>query len=289
MMRTVSGQGMKRAVAAAIALLMMQGGAAAQVGPFKNDLFAHPALIDSRNDGALSIFDYREMRDINGRDEVPERRAKRAYVDLGVNRQQRELRLENNGRLVDALEVGVAGGAKLVVIFVHGRGGDRRLGTDDWSFGGNFNRLKNLVARAGGTYYAPSVGSFDAAGASDVGVLIDHARRNSPSAAIIVACGSMGSVICYDLARDSVRAPHLAGLVILGGPDAGAFVSSPAHLAHGGNDRVYPWQQQAAALETLKRGDGGYPVRMALFNTGSHGTPIRMIDWHEALNWILAH
>jgi hypothetical protein len=31
----------------------------------------------------------------------------------------------------------------------------------------------------------------------------------------------------------------------------------------------------------------GYPTRFILFQTGSHGTPIRMTDWRETLNWIL--
>ena len=44
----------------------------------------------------------------------------------------------------------------------------RKQGVDDFTFGGNFNRLKNLAAANGGTYYAPSVRSFDAAGVAEV-------------------------------------------------------------------------------------------------------------------------
>ena len=30
----------------------------------------------------------------------------------------------------------------------------------------------------------------------------------------------------------------------------------------------------------------GYPAKMARFESGNHGTPIRMIDWRLVLNWM---
>ena len=32
----------------------------------------------------------------------------------------------------------------------------------------------------------------------------------------------------------------------------------------------------------------GYPARFVRFETGTHGTPIRMTDWRETLNWMLS-
>ena len=63
---------------------------------------------------------------------------------------------------------------RLTIIFIHGRGGDRRLGMNDFSFGGNFNRLKNLANENGGTYYAPSIASFDEKGVAQTAALIDR-------------------------------------------------------------------------------------------------------------------
>ncbi len=40
--------------------------------PFKDELFAYPAALSSGDDGAYTVLDYREMRDINQRDEVPD-------------------------------------------------------------------------------------------------------------------------------------------------------------------------------------------------------------------------
>lgn len=281
-----------RKLAAAMLLLcgISQGQAAEPIAPFKNRLFAYPAVLSQQAGGAFRRYDYRESRDVDKRDRIPERRAERAYVDLSVNRQQR-------ARMIGAAElyeVGAAAGARFVVIFVHGRGGDRRLGVDDWTFGGNFNRLKNLVARNGGTYWVPSVPDFESAGGAAMAGLIEAAAAASPGAPIILACASMGSILCWNAAADTELAAYLDGLVILGGTPGTAFpgstaaaLSVPLFLGHGSSDGIYPWQEQRSVFDRLRTQAPDYPVRFALFETGSHGTPIRMIDWRDTLNWIL--
>ena len=41
--------------------------------PFKDELFSAHTVLSSGDGGASEVIDYQEMRDINGRDEVPER------------------------------------------------------------------------------------------------------------------------------------------------------------------------------------------------------------------------
>ena len=52
--------------------------------PFKDDLFAYPAALSTGDNGAYTVLDYHEMRDINQRDEVPEKRVRAQYTDPGV-------------------------------------------------------------------------------------------------------------------------------------------------------------------------------------------------------------
>ena len=47
---------------------------AAELKPFKDALFAYPGVLSQVDSGTLVTVDYQEMRDINARDEVPERR-----------------------------------------------------------------------------------------------------------------------------------------------------------------------------------------------------------------------
>jgi hypothetical protein len=260
--------------------------------PYKDELFSHQTIVETSDKGANQTIDYDEMRDINGRDEVPERRVKRQYVSMGFKKQQSMESLLIGGGKLDLGRVGPASGQAFTVIFIHGRGGDRRLGMNDYTFGGNFNRLKNLAAENGGTYYAPSIGSFDAAGVAQTAALIAHAYQQSGGKPVILSCASMGSFICYGISRDQQVVSQLKGMAILGGavdPDfpssAAAKARLPVWFTHGSQDKVYSADQQMALFRTLLR--NGQAARFTVFRSGSHGTPVRMTDWRSVLNWLL--
>ncbi len=264
---------------------------AAPLKPFKDELFSYGTVLETADGGDYRVVDYQEMRDINGRDQVPERRAKRAYVSLGIKSEQANETIDAAGRPLDVTRVGAERGATFSVIFIHGRGGDRRLGANDWSFGGNFNRLKNLAVENGGVYYAPSVRSFDDAGVADIAGLIAHAQKLSPGKPVVLACASMGSFICWGITRNQQAVAALKGMMIMGGPTDPTFSKSAAYrqklpmfFSHGSADSVYAAADQVALYRSLKA--ASYPSRFVLFQTGSHGTPVRMTDWRDALNWI---
>lgn len=286
------------ALATAFALVMTAFSAApalAQEGsikPYKDALFSRFPVLETADGGAYEVIDYQELRDINERDQVPERRVKSSYVSMGVKRYQENQTLQLGGRLIDVTRVGKQKNASFTVIFVHGRGGDRRLGANDYSFGGNFNRLKNLAVMNGGTYYAPSVTSFDGSGAEEIALLIRHAFEQSRGRPVLLACASMGGTVCSHVARDREAAHYLSGLAVLGGPPDPGYATTPAakrrlplYLSHGSADSVYSLEGQAAVYRKLQQ--SGYPVRLTVFNTGGHGTPIRMTDWRKLLTFLL--
>lgn len=275
------------AVGTALALPLQ----AAPLKPFKDELFSYGIVLETADDGDYRVVDYQKMRDLHARDQEPERRVKRAYVSLGVKREQVNETIDTGNRPLDVMRVGAAAGAAFTVIFIHGRGGDRRLGANDWSFGGNFNRLKNLAVENGGVYYAPSMRSFDDAGVADIAGLIAYARQQSPDRPVVLACASMGSFICWGLTRNPQAVGALKGMMIMGGPTDPAFSKSAAYkkklpifFSHGSDDTVYAAAGQIAFYRSLKKAN--YPSRFVLFQTGSHGTPVRMTDWRDALNWI---
>ncbi|MET0748938.1 MAG: alpha/beta hydrolase, partial [Rhizobium sp.] len=184
------------AAIAAIVACFAADATAQQLKPFKDELFSSQTVTESHDNGAFETIDYQEMRDINGRDIVPERRVKPAYLALGVRWHQADETLTLGTRKLDVTRVGQASGQAFTIIFIHGRAGDRRLGSNDYMFGGNFNRLKNLAVDNGGTYYAPSIKTFDADGVADVAALIRAASDQSGGKPVILSCASMGSIIC---------------------------------------------------------------------------------------------
>lgn len=260
--------------------------------PFRDELFSRQAVLESTDGGARQVIDYQEMRDINGRDEIPEKRVRKQYVDLASKKNEAMETLSLNGQPLETGRAGPSSGQAFTVIFIHGREGDRRLGMNDYSFGGNFNRLKNLAINNGGTYYAPTVRRFDAAGVERVSALIAHAAGQSGGKPVVLACASMGSFICWGISRDAQTVALLKGMVIMGGaadPDYAASAAAKAGLplwfTHGSSDRVYSAENQESMFRSLLK--KGQNVRFTLFQGGTHGTPVRMTDWRQVLNGIL--
>lgn len=266
-----------------------------ELPPFKDALFAYPNILATADDGSYLAVDYREERDINRRDEIPERRVQRNFVDLAPRRVQQEGILETNAGKLRYFSVGRKQGAGIITIYLHGQGGNRNQGVNDYTFGGNFNRIKNLMARSDGLYLSPDVADFDARGRAQIATLFLHYRAASPDATVILACGSMGGSLCWKLADMPELAENLGGMLFLGSMwndnfrDTEAFQRHvPILLAHGSRDKVFPVQAQEEFYRKVRAALPGYPIRFVRFETGSHGTPIRMIDWRQTINWMLA-
>lgn len=266
------------------------------IAPYRDGLFAYPPVTDYYPDGSFLRVSYDKQRDIYKRDKTPERRAHRKYVKLLRARDEAVVDVQLGQKSYKIHRVGTRSNATFAVIFIHGRGGDYRLGANDWSFGGNFNRLKNLALRNNGIYIAPTMPDFEERGQALVELLLNDIEQASPGARIVIACGSMGSQVCWRLADSNAIVSRLKGMFILGGAINERYFASAAHarrlplyLGHGSEDSVYDWRRQKAFFDRLREGTPDYPARFLLFDTGSHGTPIRMVDWRSELNWMLGN
>ena len=284
------------ATAALVLVLTSPVLAAYRLAPFKDELFQYPGVIATAYDGDYVKVDYVESRDLYERDIVPEKKTKPEYVSLEVVKPvERDMSAKEGRVSVQYIATGaVEGGAKAVVLYVHGRGGNRGQGSNDWMFGGNFNRIKNLMARNGGVYLSGEFPNLNSRGVAQAKVLVLEYAKNSPGAPIFVACGSLGGRICWGLAEDDEVAEHIDGFILMGSTSDDDFFKTaafkrkvPVYLGHGSGDIVLNWKTQEAFFKKFKQLDPNYPVKFALFNTGSHGTPIRMTDWRLVLNWML--
>ena len=282
----------RRALVAFLGLLVVAPAMAqgVQLGPYKDGMFAHPRVLEERDGGAYRVHDYREGRDVNGRDEVPGRTVRSRYTSFRPRGVSGEASVHVGGRAVGYGYAGDTSSPAVIALYVHGRGGDRRQGMNDRSFGGNFNRLKNLMVRNGGLFVAPDMPDDPNAGVAAVKAIL---ARHGASGSAVVACGSQGAAVCYGLMDDAEAANRMAGIALLGGFADGDVVRSvavragrvPVVIAHGSRDTVYPVRQSEALYGALRA--AGHPVRMHVFQSGIHGTPIRMLDWRETINWML--
>ncbi|RBO95005.1 putative esterase [Pseudochrobactrum asaccharolyticum] len=264
------------------------------VSPFKDDLFSAQTVLKSADSGNYLILDYDEMRDINGRDTIVEKRVQDKYVSLKIRAQQKDLTVQTAAGMVKTYQIGkLTPQTSMIVLYLHGKGGSRHQGVNDFTFGGNFNRLKNLVTQTGGVYLVPDFSDFAAKGTAEIAGLIAVAKQNAPKAKVFVTCGSAGGVLCWQLASDANASTQIDGLALLGSLWDDEFRKSaafkrkiPVFLSHGSRDPVFAIDSQEAFYRSLRKAKGGYPVVMHRYETGNHGTPIRMTDWRVALNWL---
>jgi len=188
---------------------------ASSLPPYKDDYFAYPGVISSADNGDYKVVGYNEMRDINGRDAVPEKRVKDAYVSLKARAYQKDVTFQTKAGPVKAMTAGKREGASFIVIYLHGRGGNRLQGMNDFTFGGNFNRVKNLAALNGGLYVTPDFKDFADAGEAQIAGLIEAVKASSPSAPLILSCGSQGGTLCWRIAGNENAGSQLSGLILL--------------------------------------------------------------------------
>ena len=265
-----------------------------QLKPQKDKLFKYREPIVIEDNGDFIRAPYDPKRDINGRDEVPVRKVKTYYTSSRPARYQKDLSFKANGHDITYFAVGaLSGNSNITVIFLHGRDGSRHLGFSDEKFGGNFNRVKSLMFNNGGIYISADFRDFDEDGRKDVAALVAKYRplTNGP---MILACGSMGSHLCWRMANNRKSAQMIDGIVVMGGFPNREFLANrgkkgwktiPVYLAHGSIDSVYSWEDQKVFYTNLRKKK--QPVKYVVFDGGKHGTPVRMIDWRLALNWIL--
>ena len=267
-----------------------------ELKPHKDRLFKNREPIEVKDNGDFLLLPYDPKRDINKRDEQPVRKVHGKYVSSKPTRKQIDTSVTVNGRTVTHFAVGALGGnSNMTVIFLHGRDGSRHLGFSDEKFGGNFNRVKNLLYRNGGIYISSDFTDFEEEGRKDIEALISHYRPKTKGK-LVIACGSMGSFLCWRLMKNKTSSAMIDGYVFMGGFPDPAFLGSgklsvptkkaPVYFAHGSIDSVYKWQDAHKYYSTLRATSPGYPVRLAVYDGGKHGTPVRMIDWRVALNWI---
>ena len=222
-----------------------------------------------------------------------------------VNDHKKDILIKRDGEVVQFLAVGKADGeAKMVVIYLHGQHGDRTLAMEDLRFGGNFNRLKNLMVRSDGVYVSPDFSSFGAKGGREIKAVMKNYAENSPGAPIFLACASTGCKLVFRLLEDPEVAELLGGIVMHGALPLGSGREGtlfdievfkqpgkqiPIYIGHASGDPTVPWVTQELFFKKIKAAAPDYPVRFELFKgpDAVHGTPIRMMDWRAVLNWML--
>jgi hypothetical protein len=294
-----TGVSFRLAILAAVAFLATAASPPPyRLAPFKDDLFAYREVLASEFDGDYLRVRYDKKRDMDDRSQAPQK-AKPEYVALEVDAVQSDQVLKTGGMAIRYVGVGqIIGGAKAIVINIHGFGDTRFTGVNDWTYGGNQNRLKNLLARNGGAYLSVDFSPLPARAEAEVKALILEYAERSPLAPIFLECISLGGRICWAMARDPKVAPLLGGLILLSTEEDPRFLEAarnadrrtwlPVFIGHATRDPIFAWKPRETFFRRFKAALPNYPISMTLFVGGAHGAPIRMTDWRLVINRMLA-
>ena len=256
-------------------------------------------VLQTEYGGDFLLVDYDRQRDLYARDVVERQKVKPEYVDLATQAVEADLDASRSaGAKVEYTAVGQSeGGAKAIVIFLHGRGTDRSSGASDWIHGGNFNRVKNLMMRNGGLYIAADFSDFGKRGTAEMKALVLDQASRSPGAPVFLACGSWGGKICWRLIGDAETGPLINGVLFLDSEMDTDFVARAAkippeqrpaiNISNTMEDWIVGYKSQLAFFQRMKKEVPDYPIRFVLFDSGTHGISLRMTDWRQVLNWML--
>jgi hypothetical protein len=165
-------------------------------------------------------------------------------------------------------------------------------------FGGNFNRIKNLMMRNGGLYISADFTDFGRRGTAEMKALVLDQAAKSPGAPVFLACGSWGGKICWRLIADGETGPLIRGVLFLDSEMSSDFITTAAtlpperrpaiHISNTMEDWILGYKSQLAFFQRMKKEVPDYPIRFVLFDSGTHGISLRMTDWRDVLNWMLA-
>jgi hypothetical protein len=111
-------------------LLIGKVWAGPMLAPSKDTDFALPATLSERYGGAWRSLDYRELRDINERDTINQRRVKREWVSLDPKRKQKQSRKRTSTGCLRYFAVGKTKSASTVTIYLHRQCGSRDQGVE---------------------------------------------------------------------------------------------------------------------------------------------------------------
>lgn len=277
-----------------------------ELAPFKDNLFSYKYFVNEEYDGKYKLISYSQKRDLEERDEIPEKRVSELYrntANFDTYKKEKTFQykwktigyVENTKAWVDIEWKNI----QYLTIYIHWMNWNKWQGVNDYSFWGNFNRIQNLMLENNGSYIATNFSNFGVDWMEEVKQLIKNKKTEYPNAKVFLACGSSGWDICWGIAADNEWNALLNGLLILGSNSGYKWLWNdtlsmkrkggliPIFIAHGEKDRVIWLQGQKNFFTAILRKNKDYPVRMHVFTNGTHGTPIRMLDWRVVINWII--
>lgn len=271
---------------------------------WKDNMFSYNNWVWKDEKLGFTWVDYNQKRDLEDRDFIDVDQAFPEWVDLSLKNREFVLDLPaiwddlpikwtmETYAIVkrfkkESLYWDTKFSPKFIFVFVHGLNGNRTWWFKDWTFNGNFNRLKHIAYYNNGLYISPTVKWFSRGG-DQIAHFFKLMKKKFPNTKFILACGSSGGETCWRVYND-ISAP-LDWMMLLGSMSAPNGLKTiqkrkiPIYIGHWGKDRAIPLGVATHSYKLMQQ--AWNPVKLEVFTNWVHWTPLRMVDYLKVLKWM---
>ncbi len=244
----------------------------------------------------VRIVHYSQKRDLEDRDVIDVKKVSEEYVNRTVAKHRKIITMNNGFTYYKTASTVKPEDVKLILLYMHGAGWNKTWWIKDETFGWNFNRVQDLMIQNKWVYISTTV-EWNKRWVQQHMNMLQNLHKEYPNAQFILSAGSkwgeMLKMLISAFKRESFKP---IGIMLLGSiynssvvPDISLVKqwNMPIYQAHGMKDKNIPYKWKINDMRIMKQAWLEHMMKVELFDNWVHGTPIRMLIWQDALNWIL--
>lgn len=264
--------------------------------PFKDDLFSYHQTLEEKLDWNWRLLEFSMKIDVEDRDEIDVDKVFEHYIDRKTEK-YREIKwlywvewfnyYEVTDRNQDDSE------KKLITIYFHWKWWNKTWWINDETFWWNFNRIQNLMIENSWVYITTDTILWDQ-WIKDHTKLLEHLKTKYKNAKIVLIWWSNWWLMLWDLVNNQNSNKFIDWIILAwtvlddkNQVESTKFLVKnkiPVYIAHWNKDHISFWPKETFLKTFLYM---WWKWKVVIFNWWIHWTPIRMIDYKEALNWML--
>jgi hypothetical protein len=241
----------------------------------------------------IELIDYSVFRDIEERDIIDVEKVADEYIELIPEWYRNLKNYEWDNWIKQYWEVKNSGikdeEIKIITIYFYWLNWNINQWINDYRFWWNFNRIQNLMIRNNWIYITTEFTNFNDKWVSDISYLIDKLNKKYINAEIIISWASSGWALIWNILEEERLKKIVKWVLLIGSTiDMDYKIDNliPIYIWHWTKDRNIPYLTKYDFYNKLKEEKQNYPIKIEFFNWWIHWTPIRMINWLDAINWI---
>lgn len=265
---------------------------------FKDDLFSYKWVLEEKLDWNWRLIQFSMKEDVEDRDEIDVDKVFEHYIDRKTE-EYREIKWLYWVEWFSYYEVTDRNqkdeDKKLVVLYFHWKWWNKTWWINDETFWWNFNRIQNLMIENSWVYITTDTELW-VKSENNHWKLLKHLKTKYKNAKIILIWWSNWWIMLWKLLNNKEYNKFIDWIILSWTilDENKSWYSTdfliknriPVYIAHWNKDHIQFWEKEIFLKSFLSQ---WWLWKVVIFNWWIHGTPIRMIDYKEAINWMIEY